>query len=340
MELTDRVWAVADMALQSMRQHRIAPTPQNFELWCAYCREDKPRLRQRIDSMIETSMPLNPGVLDNLYRDFFASTVDVSLFTQNSQALQQVASRMMDQVVADCGIIDNYGMTLTTWGPLLGAAPTLQDMQHAARTLQTATVEAGERMRALEQLFTASVMRIGELNEQLDRLEREATHDGLTGLANRRMFDTALQRVTAQAGSEGFEVALLLLDIDHFKKFNDTFGHPMGDNVLRLVSQVLMKHIKGRDLAARYGGEEFAIILVGAESVAAVTVGQQICTLLESRPLMNRSTGQKLGAITCSIGVAAYKTGEALGGFVDRADRALYRAKRTGRNRVCGEQDD
>jgi diguanylate cyclase len=148
----------------------------------------------------------------------------------------------------------------------------------------------------------------------------------------------ALLRATNLASKTGTEIGLLFLDIDHFKKFNDTYGHHMGDSVLQLVAQGLKNHIKGRDTAARYGGEEFVIILTGAGLTAATTVAEQLRALTEARLLMNRTTGEKLGVITCSIGVAAYRSGEAPGDFVDRADKALYLAKGTGRNRVCVEE--
>ena len=340
MELKKRARAIADTAWTAMLTHEVSPTPRNFEVWHAYCSGEKPQLCHRIDTIINNSELFTPGVLDNLYRDFFAASVDMISIEKNARELRQIATVMVDQVTADADIIDGCGTTLMQWGPILNTEPTIRDMRDAVHTLKTATVEAGERMHALEQLFTASIARIGELHEQLARLEKEATRDALTGIANRRMFDAALLQATNLANRDGPRVALLILDIDHFKKFNDTYGHPIGDNVLRLVAQLLMNYIKGRDLASRYGGEEFAIILMDVDIAAAITVGQQICTLLEKRPLMNRTTGQKLGAITCSIGVAAYRTHEPIGNLVDRADKALYRAKRTGRNRVTAEEDD
>ena len=340
MALNDKARVVADTAWESMQTYNISPTPQNFELWYSYCRDDKPQLRQRIDALLKTSQPVTPSVLASLYRDFFAPPVNLVAMRDNAQELQQIAAQMVDHVTTDHDIIGSCSSAFTEWGPVLDTAPTIREIRHAVQTLKTATVEAGERMHALEQLFTASVNRIGELNEQLARLEKEATRDGLTGLANRRMFDAALQQATHPSGDNTAPIALLILDIDHFKKFNDTYGHTTGDSVLRLVAQVLMNHLKGRDLAARYGGEEFAIILMDADLAAAATVGQQICALLEKRPLMHRATGQRLGAITCSIGVAVYRTNEPIDTLVDRADKALYHAKRTGRNRVSTEAAD
>jgi diguanylate cyclase len=336
-EHTDHARAVADSTWESLRANQILPTPRNFEVWFSYCSDDKPRLRQRIERYIKAAKPLTPGVLDDLYREFFAAPVDLDLIKENSQELRQIATRLTDQVIADCGTIDDCATALGGLGPVLDTAPTIVEMRLAVQTLRTTTAEVGDRMRALEKLFTASITRIGELNEKLARSEKEATCDGLTGLANRRLFDTALVRATAEASGDGSDVALLMLDIDHFKKFNDAHGHPMGDNVLRLVAQILTNHIKGRDLAARYGGEEFAVILLGAGLVPAMTVGEQIRSLLDKRSLVNRTTGQNLGAVTCSIGVAVHRKGEVAGKLLDRADQALYKAKRAGRNRVVAE---
>jgi diguanylate cyclase len=337
MELKNHARIVADAAWRELRDRKIPPTPRNFEVWFSYCSEEKPRLCQRINELIRASKPFTPGVLDNLYQEFFAAPTELSSIKENSEQLQQIATQMADQVTADLGMIDDYGAALSAWTPALTAAPTVQEIRHAAETLKTAAGEAGERMRALEQLFSASVTRINELNEKLARSEKEAMCDALTGLANRRMFDTALSQATTWSKQDGTEVALLFLDIDHFKKFNDTYGHHMGDSVLQLVAQGLTRHIKGRDTAARYGGEEFAIILLGAGMAAAMTVAEQTRSLIEKRLLMNRTTGEKLGVITCSIGVAVYRAGEAAGDFIDRADKALYKAKETGRNQVVAE---
>jgi diguanylate cyclase len=215
--------------------------------------------------------------------------------------------------------------------------PTADELRRATAILNSATAQAGERLAALEQLFSASVARIDHLKRKLAEARQAATSDALTGLANRRMFDAALAQAVRRSQTEGGALSLLLLDIDHFKRFNDTHGHLLGDSALRLVAGVLRSHIKGRDTAARYGGEEFAIILPGADLAGAVSVAEQIRQTLERRPVLNRSSGQRLGCITCSIGVAQYRPDEAIDALCARADRALYRAKDDGRNRVRTE---
>jgi diguanylate cyclase len=336
MASTDKVQAAAEATHKALRDHGVPPTPRNFEVWFAYCSEDKHKLRQRIDRLIQAGEPFTPGVMDSLHQDFFAYPSGTS--ADDSRELRNIATQLADRITADHGVISDYGAVLGEWGPLLDAASTRQDVQRVTATLKTATSVASGKIQALEQLFAASVVRIGELHEKLARSEKDAATDPLTGLANRRAFNAALEEATAQAVRDGTEVSLLLLDIDHFKRFNDVHGHLMGDNVLRLVAQVLTRHIKGRDTAARYGGEEYAVILAEAGMAAALTVADQVRDLLEKRPLLNRKTGESLGIITCSIGVALYRPEEAMGDLIDRADKALYRAKQTGRNRVVAEE--
>jgi diguanylate cyclase len=336
MASTDRVQAAGEAAFKALRDHHVPPTPRNFEVWFTYCSEDKHQLRQRIDRLIQASQPFTSGVMESLYQDFFVYPPGTS--ADDSRELRNIAAQLADRITADHGAINDYGVLLREWGPLLDTASTRQDIQRATTTLQTATNAARGKIQALEQLFAVSVARIGELREKLARSEKDAATDPLTGLANRRTFDAALKEATAQAVRDRTEVSLLLLDIDHFKRFNDVHGHLMGDKVLRLVAQVLTRHIKGRDTAARYGGEEYAVILAVAGMAAALTVAEQIRDLLEKRPLLNRKTGENLGFITCSIGVALYRPEEAMGDLIDRADKALYRAKQTGRNRVVAEE--
>jgi diguanylate cyclase len=130
-----------------------------------------------------------------------------------------------------------------------------------------------------------------------------------------------------------------MTDIDHFKNFNDTWGHLTGDQVLRLVAMSLKQNVKGQDVAARYGGEEFAVILPNTVLRAALTVGDHIRRAVMSKELMKRSTGQNLGRVTISLGCATAHKGDTAQSLIARADACLYAAKRNGRNRVICETD-
>ena len=130
-----------------------------------------------------------------------------------------------------------------------------------------------------------------------------------------------------------------MADIDHFKNFNDRYGHLTGDQVLRLVAMSVKQNVKGRDIAARYGGEEFVIALPNTALQSAITVADHIRRAVMTKELMRRSNGERLGRVTISIGAAALRPGDTAQLLIDRADKCLYAAKRHGRNRVICEAD-
>jgi diguanylate cyclase len=130
-----------------------------------------------------------------------------------------------------------------------------------------------------------------------------------------------------------------VIDIDHFKRFNDHYGHLTGDQVLRLVSMTMREQVKGRATLARFGGEEFGIILLGGDASEAHAIAEGIRLSVHNRELVKRSTGESLGKITVSVGVANFKRGDSAMGLLERADQCMYQAKRTGRNRTVMDTD-
>ena len=336
MEDDTHVRGVADAAWESMRAYGIAPTPRNYEIWYAFCDAEKPALNQRLDQLLRSETPITSGLLDTLYREFFSAGLDMTTIRESSGELQQIATEMVDRVSADRTAVEGFGNALSDWARTTLSPPTGDELQRATVTLGRASAQTSERMVALEQLFSASITRIATLKQRLAQAEHDATRDALTGLANRRHFDAVLRDAVRTAGEQHTPLSLLMIDLDHFKRFNDTYGHPLGDSVLRLMARVLVDQIKGHDLAARYGGEEFAVILPGTNLAGGLTVGERLRQVLERRPILNRTTGQRLGVVTCSVGVSEYRTGESVSDLIDRADRALYRAKHAGRNQVSG----
>jgi len=178
------------------------------------------------------------------------------------------------------------------------------------------------------------------LRENLNVVRKEALTDGLTGLANRKALDKSLETAVREAHESEGTLTLLMMDIDRFKDFNDTHGHLIGDQVLRLVARSLKDGIKGRDLAARYGGEEFAIILPETNIEAGIHVGNILRRAVETKKVVNRTSGQDLGQITLSVGVAELFEHEDANSLISRADEALYAAKQAGRNTVIAYNQD
>jgi diguanylate cyclase len=323
----------AAAAWDAMRRHAIAPTPRNFEIWYAHCAGDKPGLSARIAAVIAAGQPFTPALLDAFYRDFLATEIDLAALRDGTRDIQLVAREIVDRISRNRAEAMIYGRSLATWAVDLLEAPNIEMLKSATMALARETARAGERSLALEQQLQQSVHRVEVLEQQLASAEDAATTDALTGVANRKHFDAALARAVGEAELQ--PVSLLMLDIDHFKKFNDGYGHVAGDQVLRLVAKALVAEIKGRDIVARYGGEEFAVILPQTRLEAAAVVAEHIRASLEQRSVVVTRTGRKLGIVTTSVGVAQYQPEEAVIDFIDRADAALYAAKHAGRNRVA-----
>jgi len=169
------------------------------------------------------------------------------------------------------------------------------------------------------------------------RLEEESIRDGLTHLFNRRFMEIALERELRLAARRKGELSLLMLDIDHFKRFNDTFGHEAGDQILREVSEILRESVRTEDIVCRYGGEEFLVILPGMGAEASFHRAEDIRQRVSKMRLDFHREAPK--EVTISIGVSTYpQAGQAVEELVRSADRALYSAKERGRNRVVAAE--
>lgn len=181
-------------------------------------------------------------------------------------------------------------------------------------------------------------VRVVELESQLratmQQLQELAVRDGLTNLYNRRAFDTRLEDEFQRARRYRRPLSLVMMDIDHFKNYNDTHGHPQGDQLLRELAQLLINSVRSTDFVARYGGEELAVLLPETALNNAVEVANMLHTQVGHFPFPKREV-QPLGAITISVGVAGYQeTYLTASDLLEAADQALYRAKKGGRNRV------
>jgi diguanylate cyclase len=228
----------------------------------------------------------------------------------------------------------SYGKTLAGASKELADAQGPEALKKLVDNLTDATRLVHEQNKKLEKRLQASTREVADLRDHLEQVRRDALTDALTQLANRKAFDEQLMRACLAADSSGTPLALALLDIDHFKKFNDTWGHQTGDQVLRFVASVLDRSATGARFAARYGGEEFVILFPGEHPNVVMASLEQIREEISSRVLKRRSTNEDLGAVTISIGMATLKPGESCASLTERADKALYFSKRNGRNRV------
>lgn len=178
---------------------------------------------------------------------------------------------------------------------------------------------------------------IVELNKQLEETKKDAMLDPLTGIANRRRFEQALETFLNNSEKLKGQLALLMSDVDDFKIVNDKLGHQAGDQVLKLVARAFIYNLKNSDFVGRWGGDEFTAILTGTSHKNAGIVGERIRSMLAKKSIQDKSSGETLGKITLSIGIASLQDGDTVKTIVARADEAMYRAKHNGKNKVIAD---
>jgi diguanylate cyclase len=332
--------SVGERAWAALRQHRILPNPRSFEVLYALFDGSNASLEQHIRQLGANNQQLTDERVQALYHTYIDSRNIASVALAGADDLADAAQSIVEQVASGGEALRVYGRTLDHWRARLSVNAGVEDLLRAVAALTTETEQASARNQALEIQLAAEVSRVERLREDLVQVRQEASTDALTGIPNRRMFDIKLRRaVNGALADSSTKFALLMLDVDHFKRFNDEHGHKTGDQVLRLVGRLIADNVKGRDTAARFGGEEFAVLLAGADLAAAATVARQMCERLAGQRLIKRGTGKAVGQITMSIGVAVHREGEKGAELIERADAALYEAKRSGRNRVCCATD-
>jgi diguanylate cyclase len=325
---------IARLALDLLQRYNIPPTPTRFTIAYHYYQADLPDLVKVMDRLVGHDK-LITQTIDEVHDQFFGRRIEEAELREASRRIENTVSQVVEYIDTAAVEAEHYGVVLNTFSDKATTSP--NDLTTAVSTVITETKHMAESNRGLEERLQASSREIVELREHLERLEKEASTDALTQVANRKRFDVSLREQIAAALKDQTQLCLLMLDIDHFKKFNDQYGHLLGDQVLRLVARYLTDCIKGQDLAARYGGEEFSIILPRTRLEDAMQVAEQIRGHVATKKVVNRRTGEALGQITLSIGASEYRPGETLADLIHRADEALYLAKKTGRDRVVSE---
>jgi diguanylate cyclase len=325
-----QVGGQAEAAMASMQTHGVLQTPSNFSVWYAYHSGQNSDLTRMIDVLVSNNCAVDDKALEELHEKFFRSP-DRALCDTSMKA-KETLKNVLDLVEK----ARSEGNGIRTAIDDI-SSQFLDNVHNLAALIDSLVEETGKiagRSERLGRDLQQSADKIDALERTLHDARRDATTDGLTGIANRRQFDMSLQTMSGDAMNSGEDLSLLLVDIDHFKKVNDTWGHATGDEVLQLVAATLTQTIKGQDCAARYGGEEFAVILPGTPVGAAVHVGDNIRTALARKPFMPRQAPDTVCNVTVSIGVGCYEPGEPLAQWIERTDAALYQAKKNGRNRV------
>jgi diguanylate cyclase len=335
----ERTVAFADIALGQIKALRQPATPRNYEIWYNYATGYNPSLNQRINEMLKATGTVSAADLDQIYETYLSTTRLTDRIDAVGSKVMDEIDQVMAMVDAAVGTASSYSESLADVSAQLGQSKDRDGLRAIVESLVQSAKEMEASNLKLEERLNASKQEINELQTNLEAVRNESLTDPLTQLANRKFFDTALEQAIIDAHTKKEPLSLMMTDIDHFKTFNDNYGHLTGDQVLRLVAMSMKQNVKSLDTAARYGGEEFAVILPNTVLRSALTVGDHIRRAVMTKDLMKRSTGEHLGRITISVGIATLRKGDTAQSLIERADACLYAAKRHGRNRVICESD-
>jgi diguanylate cyclase len=252
--------------------------------------------------------------------------------------LDQELVRILGLIRSHLKVNGAYGDTLTLAQKNLPRLATPEQVRVTVEALILENEKMRDKTKDLDQRLEQARSQIERLRSNLAEAEEISMKDPLTALNNRRSFDASLQKEISEAHANKQPLCLVLGDIDLFKRINDSFGHLVGDAVLKRFADLLAKSVRPDDVVARYGGEEFAIILPGMSIDRARAMTESIRRSLESKKWVATDGGQKLGTVTASFGISELQAGDDPESLVKRADSKLYEAKCAGRNRVVAEK--
>jgi diguanylate cyclase len=323
-----------------MGGQNVPTTAQNYEVWLSYRIGGHPDLRRLIDERIARGEAFTDEANEQLYEQFFSN---VRLSAQMMATGERIARELSEVVVALKSSGDKtgaYSETLQKAAISLERGIDATKLREVIAGLAAATMDMADHNKQLTNRLHESSREMDTLRATLRQARAEALTDGLTGLANRKMFDETLKMRLRESAGQRTDLCLILCDIDNFKRFNDTWGHQTGDQIIRFIASSLQRQTQPEHLVARYGGEEFALILPRTRVVSARTIAEAIRAAIESKKLLRKSTNEELGRITVSFGVAQFRPGEKMHDLIERADACLYASKRGGRNRVTTDLDE
>lgn len=320
-------------------EQSIAPTPLNYFIWYQYLKGDNPKFRQEMDKALHDPFGYNDRLGRRLYNEFFSD--DDSADSEFDMAFKRLVSAIIKKMNVWSDKIEQQSQDLEKAHARLSEGnldpATLKELTNTVRSTASS-------MQASTAAFQKEMMdthdEITHLRKQLIEARSELMTDELTEVGNRKAFNNAMLEHSQEAQENPESFSLIMTDIDHFKRFNDKFGHLVGDSVLRYFANIMKKSKQDNETICRYGGEEFAILLADSTHEDAMARAEEIRKDIKEAKLKRKDSNKELGKITASFGVATYRgSQESTEEFIKRADKALYLAKESGRDQVCSEQD-
>lgn len=329
---------IFDRLVETFKEQKINPSPLNYYVWYQYVKGSIPALRQEMDAILNDPFGYNDRVGKRLYDTYLLEQDENT--SEFDRAFRRLIDAMVKKMNAWSDKLESHTQQLDECSSQL-SNPNLnsEEIQRITNTVITAASSIKEGSLNIQDEMLRNAEAVQELRKQLQEAQAEALTDELTQIGNRKAFNNAIEEFILEAQEAPESLCLILCDIDHFKQFNDTYGHLVGDSVLRYFANTMQKDKKETETICRYGGEEFAILLINSNIDEAIERSHDIRKAIKAAHLKRKNSSEPLKTITASFGVACYRGGtETTQEFIDRADKALYQAKNSGRNCVIDER--
>ncbi|MCD4678226.1 MAG: GGDEF domain-containing protein [Desulfobacula sp.] len=326
------------LALNYIAKYNLPANPVNYTVWYEYVSGKNMKLKKAIDHSFENAKPLNLGKVEGLYQKYVADgdrIIISKLLTKISLMLKDIT----DHVSEADGDLTGHGKNLGALAEQISEAHDHNDMRNIVDQMIVETKALVKSGRRLQTRMKISSDDLKQLHQELEKSQQEAQTDALTLLINRRGLEKKLELERIRARQNDSPFSIIMVDIDHFKRVNDTFGHLVGDSLLKSLAYMLKEHLRRNDIAARYGGEEFLILLPETGIEGAKAVAQKIRKTLSTKEWKLKESGKSMGKITVSMGIAIYKFNEPEESLIKRADDALYLAKNKGRDKIITQEE-
>jgi len=326
------------LALNYISKHNLPANPVNYTVWYEYVSGKNMKLKKALDLSLENSKSLNNNNVEGLYQKYVADgdrIVISKLLTKISLMLKDITHHVSETD----GDLSGHGKNLGDLAGQIGEAHDYNDIKKIVDQMIVETkalVKSGKRLQTRMKISSEDLR---QLHQELEKSQQEAQTDALTTLINRRGLEKRLELERIRARQNDSPFSIIMVDIDHFKKVNDTFGHLVGDSILRSLARMIKDHLRRNDIAARYGGEEFLILLPETGIEGALAVGEKIRKALSTKEWKLKENGKSIGRITVSMGISLYKFNEPEESLIKRADDALYLAKSNGRDQVVTQKE-
>jgi len=321
------------LVLKFLANHKIPASPINYQLSYDIVSERNIPLKKALDELLQKQGDqLSEQNLLDLYKRFFAT--DEKALEEHRQQLEELIKSIQSRFSDSKGETSDYLDSLNHFSEVLSDTKNPDNLATEVQKVREDTQSVERSQHQFDAQMSDMMGEIESLRNELKQTREESLTDVLTGLANRRAFDWKLDEIINEQSGKSPIFSVVIADIDHFKKFNDTYGHLVGDKVLKYVGKVIKACVKGKDMAARFGGEEFTVLLPDTDISGAEKLAEQLRSAIAKINLVDKNANEDYGKVTISLGVSQYKTSEQSQEMLERADRALYRAKDKGRNRV------